>query len=207
MSQLLNYTSIRMVEGMKSVSEQNAKMTEEMKELAMKNAEATKRMKELAELSSEATTRMAELAEVNRQQAAQGAHQAKSMADLAYDTKRDSEVMKAVTLVTLIFLPATFVAVGPIPRQEFPAYSVVLLQTVFSMGFLKFDQGQVSLSDEGRVFLVCTLPLTVIVLGVSFGWIIWTGKKVEKPDDYSVSQVLAQAADTLRLGAGPSKHV
>jgi Mg2+ and Co2+ transporter CorA len=106
-----------MVEGMKSVSEQNAKMTQEMKELAMKNAEATQRMKELAELSSEATMRMAELAEVNRQQ---GARQAQSIAVLAYDTKRDSEVMKAVTLVTLILLPATFVAVGPIPRQELP---------------------------------------------------------------------------------------
>jgi len=134
-----------MVEGMKIVSEQNVKMTEEMKELAMKNAdmtatmadlmrqnaeattqmkisteynaEATKRMKELAELnyriteqSSEATVRMAELAEMNRRQA-------QSMAYIAYDTKRDSEVMKAVTLVTLIFLPATFVAVRPDPAS------------------------------------------------------------------------------------------
>jgi hypothetical protein len=74
------------------------------------------------------------------------------------------------------------------------------------MGFLKFDEGQVSLSGQGRVFLACTLPLTVIVLGVSFGWFIWTGKKVEKPDDYSAGQVLAQADDTLRLGTGPSKQ-
>jgi hypothetical protein len=74
------------------------------------------------------------------------------------------------------------------------------------MGLLKFDQGQVTLSDQGRVFLACTLPLTCVVLGVSFGWIVWTGKKVEKPTDYSTGQVLAQAADTLRLGAGPSKQ-
>jgi len=87
-----------MVEGMKNVSEQNA----------------------------EATKRMAELAEVNRQQAVQSARQAQSMAVIAYDTKRDSEVMKAVTLVTLIFLPATFVAVGPIPRQESTANPVSL---------------------------------------------------------------------------------
>ena len=87
-----------MVEGMKNVSEQNA----------------------------EATKRMAELAEVNRQQAAQSARQAQSMAVIAYDTKRDSEVMKAVTLVTLIFLPATFVAVGPIPRQDSTANPVSL---------------------------------------------------------------------------------
>ena len=76
--QLLNHTNIRMVEGMKTVSEQNA----------------------------EATKRMAELAEVNQRQA-------QSMAALAYDTKRDSEVMKAITVVTLIFLPGTFVSVCP----------------------------------------------------------------------------------------------
>ena len=97
--QLLNYTNIRMVEGMKSVSEQNA----------------------------EATRRMAELAEVNRQQAVQSARQAKSMAALAYDTKRDSEVMKAITVVTLVFLPATFLSVRPILRLEFhclPSFSL-----------------------------------------------------------------------------------
>ena len=74
---------------MKSVSEQDAMMTAEMKE-------ATKRMADLA---------------------AQSAHQAQSMAVIAYDTKRDSEVVKAVTVVTLIFLPATFVSVGPILRR------------------------------------------------------------------------------------------
>ena len=86
MLQLLNYTNIRMVEGMKNVSEQNA----------------------------EATKRMAELAEVNQRQAVQGARQAQSMAALAYDAKRDSEVMKAITVVTIIFLPPTFVSVCPI---------------------------------------------------------------------------------------------
>ncbi len=88
-----------MVEGMKSVSEQNA----------------------------EATRRMAGLAEVNRQQAAQSALQAQSMAVIAYDTKRDSEVMKAVTIVTLIFLPATFVSVGSILSLQFASYLVFSL--------------------------------------------------------------------------------
>ena len=80
-----------MIEGMKSVSEQNA--------------EATKRMAELA---------------------GQSARQAQSMAVIAYDTKRDSEVMKAVTVVTLIFLPATFVSVGPIPCPEITAHPIIL---------------------------------------------------------------------------------
>jgi hypothetical protein len=74
--------------------EQNAKMTAEMKELAKRNAGQT----------------------------AQSARQAQSMAVLAYDTKRDSEVMKAITVVTLIFLPATFVSVCPIPHLELTIY-------------------------------------------------------------------------------------
>ena len=86
MLQLLNYTNIRMVEGMKNVSEQNA----------------------------EATKRMAEPAEVSQRQAVHGASQAQSMAVLAYDAKRDSEVMKAITVVTIFFLPLTFVSVCPI---------------------------------------------------------------------------------------------
>ena len=71
------------------------------------------------------------------------------------------------------------------------------------MGFFKIDQSQVTLSDQGRIYLAFTLPLTCVVLGVSFAWISWTGKKVEKPTDYPTGRVLAQAADTLMLGAGP----
>jgi len=71
------------------------------------------------------------------------------------------------------------------------------------MGFFSFDQSQVVLSYQGRIYLAFTLPLTCVVLGVSFAWIIWSGKQVEKPNDYSTGRVLAQAADTLMLGAGP----
>ena len=128
------------------------------------------------------------------------------MAVIAYDTKRDSEVMKAVTVVTLIFLPATFVSVRPIPHLEFTTYPNILFQTIFSMGFFSFDQGQIEVSHQGWIYLVCTLPLTFVVLAVSLAWIMWTGKKEEKPIDYSAGQLLAQAADTLRLGAGSRKE-
>ena len=153
----------------------------------------------MIEQNAEATKRMAELA-------GQSARQAQSMAVIAYDTKRDSEVMKAVTVVTLIFLPATFVSVGPIPRLEFAVYPIILFQTIFSMGFFSFDQGRIEISPQGWIYLVCTLPLTFVVLAVSLAWIIWTGKKEEKPIDYSAGQLLAHAADTLRLGAGSRKE-
>ena len=171
MSQLLNYTNIRMVE-------QNSKMTAEMKEIAKQNAEQT----------------------------TQSARQAQSMAVIAYDTKRDSEVMKAITVVTLVFLPATFVSVCPMPLLEPTTYPHFRSQTIFSMGFFNIDYDHIGVSQQGWIYLVCTLPLTFLVVGASFTWIWWTGRKELKPIDYSASQVLAQAADTLRLGAGPRKE-
>ena len=53
-----------------------------------------------------ATARLTELAEANEKQA-------KSMAALAYDSKRDSEIMKTITITTMLFLPPTFVSVCP----------------------------------------------------------------------------------------------
>ena len=41
----------------------------------------------------------------------ENAKQSESMAIVAYDTKRDSEVMKTITVVTMIYLPATFACV------------------------------------------------------------------------------------------------
>ena len=74
------------------------------------------------------------------------------------------------------------------------------------MGFFSFDQGQIVVSQQGWIYAVFTLPLTFVVLGVSYAWIIWTGRKEEKPVDYSAGRVLAQAADALSLGAGARKE-
>jgi len=71
------------------------------------------------------------------------------------------------------------------------------------MGFFKFDQEHLTLSRQAWIYLACTLPLTFVVLITSFAWIWWTGRKEEKPIGYSAGEALAQAADTLRLGAGP----
>ena len=135
----------------------------------------------------------------------QNARQAQSMAILAYDTKRDSQVMKAITVVTILFFPATFVSVCPILHLKLVTHPTSPFQTIFSMGFFNFDHDQLSLSRQGWIYLACTGPLTLVVLGASFGWIWWTGKKEEKPVDYDAGQTLAQAADTLKLGAEPRK--
>ena len=77
------------------------------------------------------------------------------------------------------------------------------------MGFFNFDQDQLALSRQGWIYLVCTLPLTVVVLGASFAWIWWTGTKEEKPADYSAGQALAESVVAMGLGvvAVPKKGV
>jgi len=78
------------------------------------------------------------------------------------------------------------------------------------MGFFNFNQdrpgGGFEVSSQGWIYLVCTLPLTFVVLTSSFVWMWWTGTKEVKPFDYSAGQALAQAANVLMLGAGPRKE-
>ena len=85
-------------------------------------AEATAQMKKSTKQNAEATGRMVQLAELARKQSIQNDRQAQALSVLTYDTKRDSEVMKAITVVTLILLPATFVSVRPDPVPEIAAH-------------------------------------------------------------------------------------
>ena len=160
----------------------------------------------MVEQNSILTAEMKELAKQNAEQTEQGGRQAQSMAILAYDAKRDSEVMKAITIVTLVFLPATFVSVRPILCLELSTYPYFPFQTVFSMGIFNFTEDQLVLSRKGWIYLACTCPLTFVVLGASFGWIWWTGKKEEKPDNYSTGQALAQTSGTLSPGDSSKKE-
>ena len=140
-----------------------------------------------------------------KEQAAQSARQAHSMAALAYESKRDSEVMKAITVVTLIFFRPRLSLYAQFSCLELTTYPHFLFQTIFSMGFFSFDHDKIELSRQGWIYVACTLPLTFFVVGVSFAWIWWTGKKLKKPFDHSFDQVLAQSADTLSLGTSAEK--
>ena len=73
------------------------------------------------------------------------------------------------------------------------------------MGFFNFSQDELALSRQGWVYLACTFPLTFLVVGGSFAWIWWTGKKEEKPANYSTGHAFARVADTFSPWAGPRK--
>lgn len=86
---------------------------------------------------------------------------------IARDTQRDSVSMKTISSLTMVFLPATFVA------------------TFFSMGFFQFHQDSknhvnISVAPEWWLYLAVTLPFTVVVLGTWNGWLWWKERSVDE---------------------------
>lgn len=85
--------------------------------------------------------------------------------------------MKAITVLTMVFLPATFVC------------------SLFGMGFFDFGFGsessavspasgltsndgsgtQIKVAQQFWVYFAVTVPLTVVVLGICVAWLRWGG--------------------------------
>ncbi|GES64126.1 hypothetical protein ATEIFO6365_0008019600 [Aspergillus terreus] len=88
-------------------------------------------------------------------------HQVK---DIAEASQRDSEAMKTIAIMTMFYLPASFVA------------------TLFSMGIFNFDfengrKGTISLSTSWWIYAVVTIPLTISTF--LFFWYMHGRKNIE----------------------------
>ncbi|GFG18681.1 hypothetical protein IFM5058_09251 [Aspergillus udagawae] len=64
-------------------------------------------------------------------------------------TQRDSSVMKSISILTMVFLPATF------------------MSTIFSTPFFQDDDGQWKVSDDFWIYWAATIPLTFVI------FVIW----------------------------------
>ena len=114
-------------------------MTATIAELMRKIADATDQMRDLDKTKCRSNTengtthrtgsKLVNTLQTNRQ--------TQTMSALTYDTRRDSEVMKAITVVTLIFLPATFVSVRPDPVPGIPAH-LLSRRSSLQHGFLHY---------------------------------------------------------------------
>lgn len=89
------------------------------------------------------------------------------MREISKSTKLDSEAMKTIAFLTMLYLPATFVAVSSTYYygSSFQAKLSHLLQTFFSMGIFDFEfsdpQGGVRISSHWWIYFLVALPLTV----------------------------------------------
>ena len=116
---------------------------------------------------------------------------------LAEASTRDSSSMKAIAVLTMVFLPSTAIAVGN------TAYIFVIsclfklktLQTIFSMGPF-FNNGSLSVSSDFWIYWVVSIATTVVVL---FIWQVWLRRerqrRVQREDDIE------------ELAAGKSKTI
>jgi Mg2+ and Co2+ transporter CorA len=82
-------------------------------------------------------------------------HYAESSRNIAELAQKDSYSMKTMAIVTMIFLPSTFIA------------------TLFAMPLLKWDQPQV-IQRKFSLYWAFSIPITLLVL------LIWHGTAAEK---------------------------
>ena len=88
----------------------------------------------------------------------------------------DNQVMQSITLLTMVFLPATFIAVG---LNSYRSGLIRLMphQTMFSTPFFSFAENGLEMSTDFWVYWVIVVPLTLAVILV---WWWWLGGSYEK---------------------------
>jgi hypothetical protein len=102
--------------------------------------------------------------------------------------------MRIITIVTLVYLPATFVSVSsvylPTVHRITQAYSLSIMQTFFSTDVVKFQKQGVKVDQDSsfsptamKRWLQVTLPLTVVTLFLA--WMTYriaeTRKQIRNP--------------------------
>ncbi|KAJ9605461.1 hypothetical protein H2200_010118 [Cladophialophora chaetospira] len=96
-----------------------------------------------------------------------------TMIRLARASHSDSNTMKAITILTMVFLPATFVC------------------SLFSTGFFDFgaddDDGhfgsrKMHVAGQFWIYFAVTVPLTVVVLGICAAWLKWSARRGDEND-------------------------
>lgn len=114
--------------------------------------------------------------------------QAAATERLAQESKRDSEIMKTITVVTLLYLPATFVCVSAEANAWANPVTERGGQTLLSMGLFEFDigeegSGRLKVARQGWIFIVIALPLTIITLGLAYVWQRRTEEQAKRETD------------------------
>ncbi|KLU82099.1 hypothetical protein MAPG_01176 [Magnaporthiopsis poae ATCC 64411] len=79
--------------------------------------------------------------------------------EISYDAKRDSQHMRSIALLTMVFLPGTFLA------------------SVFSMSFFDWKEGA-SVSSYIWIYFVIAIFMTLLVIGLWWYWIVYRPSKI-----------------------------
>lgn len=96
-----------------------------------------------------------------------GQRLAKDSSQMARASKRDSSAMKALSLLTMLFLPATFCA------------------SLFAMPWFDFSgpSGQLLVQSKFWLYWAATVPLTAIVLLIYTTYLFWMNRQRAREDE------------------------
>jgi len=109
------------------------------------------------------------------------------MLELSQKAHQDGRALKTITLLTLVYLPATFVAVSnsQIPLSQTQAAHEI--QTLLSMNYIKFtsQDGHIvlELANEMWIFTLLTVVLLVLTMGYRKYWECRQAYKAEKLEE------------------------
>lgn len=102
-----------------------------------------------------------------------------AMHTIAHQTKMEAANMRIITLVTLFFLPGTFVSVR-IANNFYNAFQLIKKQTLMSTPIVHYpDDQRIINHDALLLFLAMALPLLVITVVVWLG-LYWHKKRTEE---------------------------
>ena len=115
---------------------------------------------------------------------------------LAEASTHDSSSMKAIAVLTMVFLPSTAVAVCRFPDRSWKK-TLINSQTIFSMGPF-FDSGSFAVSSNFWLYWVVSVPTTLIVLLV---WQIWLrrDRRLRMKRDEDIEEDASISSETSRL--------
>lgn len=99
---------------------------------------------------------------------------ARSSRQIAAASKRDSSAMKTISILTLIFLPGTFV-------------SAIFSTEVFD--FNGSDVGYGKIAKAGWIYLLCSLMLTLLTVGIWAGWMVWRLNKAAEEEKKEMEEL------------------
>lgn len=90
--------------------------------------------------------------------------------EIAASNKQDGFAMKTISIMTIVFLPGTFIS------------------SFFSMSMFDW-QAETVISSRFWIYWIITIPLTVIVLAVWTIWMKWNARDPKKSMTFSIDEV------------------
>ncbi|KIX05297.1 uncharacterized protein Z518_06169 [Rhinocladiella mackenziei CBS 650.93] len=95
---------------------------------------------------------------------------AQSSRQIAAASRRDSSAMKTISILTLIFLPGTFV-------------SAIFSTTIFNFNTDDEDAGRYGkVGSAWWIYFLCCVLLTLMTVGIWAGWMVWRLRKAAQED-------------------------